>query len=425
MKKLIQNKLDKMDSLEQRKVLKNIVDGIFYNLIDYQEEMNTRLEDRAFNEIEDLEKNYDTYTTIVKREEVPLIDEFLFPILEEDKEEEVYDKQEIIDKLKEQEEVSVTKIFLPLSCKEIEELKERTRGFQGAIVSDEETYPISIELRQNQDYIKKEEELYKIFLENSTNWRTINNPYIRKMFDVVIAGYEMDNLDDLTDFEEISFDLGDFEDVKHINYVPVWNIEKVYQKGEGFPLPVEDKVNYDHYISLEALGKENGYLVTPNNAYISSVRKTEDELIITSDESNANPWELLKVNQNNKLENREFEFELMSNSRKETFMNKFLQERFKNIKTFGELNRLINSFEATTELIVEDIEIFDHEIDSDSTYDYNSFIEDEIRSDNTKKTMLLKFKGVRSDYFEDDLLSFAISELQMYFPEYLCKGEIV
>lgn len=413
-----------MDDLGQRKILKDLMEEVFENIVDYQEEMHQELEDRVFNEIKDQEQDYDIYTTIVKRDKLELVADFLFPILPGDQEEEVYNKQEIIEKIKKGEAVKITKIFLQLEYQEIQNMKKSEKIYSGTIVAEDEKYPISVKLEYNQEYIAEEEKLYNIFLENQVPWRTINNPYSRKFFNVVITGCEED-IDELTDFEEINFDFGELEDNKYAGYVPVWNIKRTSQKCEGFPIPVEDKVSYDHLISLETLGLENGYLVVPDKFNIMSVKKTQDKLIITSDESNSVSWEILKIVQNNKLQNKEVEFELMSNSKKDSFMNKFLQQKYRAPKTFAELNRIVNSFAAIERINLKEVEILDDVANKSYTYDFNSFIEDEIRSNGNRQVMLLKFTNQTDDYLTQDLLSFVISEIQMYFPEYICKGVFV
>ena len=57
-------RLRKIDDLEQRQLLKNIMSGVFANLIDYQTEWNNRLEERIFNEIDDAENK--SFTDISK-----------------------------------------------------------------------------------------------------------------------------------------------------------------------------------------------------------------------------------------------------------------------------------------------------------------------------------------------------------------------
>lgn len=48
MKELMIERLRKIEDLEQRQLLKDIVSGVFVNLIDYQDDMNKKLGDRVF-----------------------------------------------------------------------------------------------------------------------------------------------------------------------------------------------------------------------------------------------------------------------------------------------------------------------------------------------------------------------------------------
>ncbi|WP_079423452.1 hypothetical protein [Clostridium oryzae] len=53
----------------------------------------------------------------------------------------------------------------------------------------------------------------------------------------------------------------------------------------------------------------------------------------------------------------------------------------------------------------------------------NYFIADEIREASIKRVLLLYFKAANSrDYLTRDLLSFAVSEVQRFYPEYRCEG---
>ncbi|MBM7555615.1 hypothetical protein [Halanaerobacter jeridensis] len=309
---------------------------------------------------------------------------------------------------------------------QIQSLIDGDRVFNGIIVTDERDYHIKLKLNYNTDYLEKEKELYNIFLENRVKWRSINNPYIRKFFNVVISSYE-DGVEELTEFEELNFNLEELESSMYTKYIPVWNIKEIYQDGEGFPMPAIDKIHYDHEVVLENLGFEHGYLVIPDeDNELISVKKikdqTGDKLVITSDNEQSVEWKILQVIQKAEPWNEDFEFEVLTNQKKDEFMNKLMQKNYKSIKTFAEINRLAKSFQISDRIKLEEIEILAETPEHDYSYDFNYFIEDEIRLNSLKETMLLKFVGSQLDYLKYDLLSFVVSEIQMYFPEYLCKG---
>ena len=195
-----------MENLAERSQLKEILKEVFMPLVEHQEAMQSRLEERVFNEVEDELGEYNIYATLVPRQKLKLLDGLLFPILAEEQEESLYEEEEMIEKIINGEQVVVSKIFLKRSRIEIEDLKEQERVFTGQIVTAKRDYNIKVKLEYNTEYIEKEKELYNIFLENGIKWRTINNPYIRKFFNVVISSYE-DEIEEISEIKEINFTL--------------------------------------------------------------------------------------------------------------------------------------------------------------------------------------------------------------------------
>jgi hypothetical protein len=96
------------------------------------------------------------------------------------------------------------------------------------------------------------------------------------------------------------------------------------------------------------------------------------------------------------------------------------------IRTKGEIARKVNSFEASKDFELIDVEIKPAKNGHGITYDMNFFISDDIRVGNDKKVMVLRFRAnTKESYITQDVLSFLVSEIQMYFPEYECEGELV
>lgn len=408
-----------MEELEGRSILKAIVRDVFEGLVEYQQDFNARLEDRVFNLIRDKESNFNIYSTIVARDQLKVINDFLVPVLKEDGEKK--SGKDILADIGEKDNIFLEKVFLKADYGEIKNLsQEEDRYFSGTLSTEKRSYNLKISLKYNYDYIREEEKLYKNFLENTVSWRTINNPYARRIFDVILESWE-EGLEEEKNIEKIEYDLEEFESIKYRDYVPVWNIRKVYQKGEGFPVPAQNTTNYDHYISVENLDLQNGYLVVPDGLNIISVKKKEDDIVITSNKSNSNPWELIEITQDPREREREFEFTLLSNGKKRSFINKLVHDNTLYIKTKADIERIINSYQDISDISLEEIEVLEDEVVGD-TYDFNSFIEDEIRESSSKKTLLFKFSTGINNYLKNDILSFLVSEIQMYFSDYICKG---
>ena len=407
-----------MEQLEDRTVLKAIVEDVFKELIAYQKNCNQQLENRIFNQLADKEKNYDLYTTVVARDELKIISDFLRAIVKEDKT--VLTQEEILTRIKSKDNEKIAQVFIAANYQRINQLVDSSRSFTGEILTENDSYQITFSLKHNKDYLAKEEELYNFFIKNNLKWRTVNNPYGRKIFNLIVIDYDKE-VEAIEEYQKINFDFEEFAEQAYLNYIPVWNIKKTCQKGEGFPVPANDQINYDHVISIENLNPDNGYLVIPKKNNITSVKLKKDQIIITSSESNSNSWELVEIIQNHREQNREFKFKLLSNSRQDFFINQLINNNFNHIKTKAELNRIINSYQSINNIKLENVRITNN-VKSNLTYDFNQFITDEIRAKNSQQIMLLEFSAPENNYLNYDLLSFILSEIQIYFPEYLCKG---
>lgn len=128
-------------------------------------------------------------------------------------------------------------------------------------------------------------------------------------------------------------------------------------------------------------------------------------------------------------ENRKFEhftYPIMTNQRKDDFVERFFKRQGKNVKTALELTRFIRGYELEEYVSFEGYALTEKRDGITETYSMNSFIIDEIRDHDYKKCLLLKFKGKgRHAFMFRDVMSFLVSEVQLLYPEYLCEGVLL
>ncbi|HHY75042.1 MAG TPA: normocyte-binding protein [Bacillus bacterium] len=423
MKETILDRLQRMENLEERKLLKDIVSGVFMNLVEYQEDMNRKLEERVFSELEDLDDRFDIYCTICSRDNIDPIHEFLFPMIPKDLEKDSFTIQEQLDSVGMHGEFNLFTIYLQCEFPKIKELLDSQRLFAGVIVTTSGKYDVNIMLKQNKTYIEEIEKLYHLFLLNGLSWKTVNHPFAYKFFDVIITDFPC--LKEEEEIIEISYDLEEYEAYKKINMIPLWNIEKLTVKSSGFPSPAKDKVNYEHTISIRKMGEQNGYLVDSDEKDIRYVKRSKDVVTVVSAHDKSGLWNLLKIAKPLKktVDDRQG-YALVSNRRNNHFIQKYAQKNTMAIRTKSEVMRIINSFEAAKDLELVDIDLQDIYIAKEICYPMNAFLIDNIRVEKDKKIMIFRFKAqVERNFILNDTLSFLTSEAQMYFPEYKCVGE--
>lgn len=421
MKELMIERLRKIEDLEQRQLLKDIVSGVFVNLIDYQNDMNNRLEERIFNEMDDVENRFDIYVTLSSKEDVDPIHECLFPMRPADLESKSINIKKMLEAFKNKESAELFTLFLECDSMQIQQLLAKQRLFSGKLVTTNGQVEIKVSLTQNTDYLQEMNKLYPLFQINGLPWKTINHPFVYKFFNINLV--DCPPLDENAEITEIIVDLEEYEDKKRLNMVPLWNIERHEVKNVGFPIPAIDKVNYEHVLSVRKIGNEHGYLVEADEENVRYVKRSDNELTIVSPRDKSGVWQLIKIAKMADEKIGKLHYELVSNRRIEHFIHKFANKYTATVKTKGEITRMINSFEAANSFELVDIEIVDAYSGTSFTHSVNTFLTEMIGENNHKKTMLLKFKANEErSFIANDILSFLVSEVQRHFFEYECVG---
>lgn len=421
MEKIFQDRLRKLENLEDRKLLKDILNGVFSNLATHTQSELALLETRIFNEIEDLESKFDIYTSLVSKEDFDPIHAFYYPMNAADvTAQDDISFEEMKEALKDGEVVMLGKIFLACDYLELQQLSENLnqRLFRGEVVTTVGTQEIAVRLVPDKSYLKQIEDLYHVFMGNDMPWRTVFQPYIYKFMRI-----ELDSEIILNGKEEItavSFDLEELEEYQHIHQVPLWNVKPFEVKNASFPVPATDHVNYEHTIYMDFYDKDSGYLVDAKEADVTFIRREKDALTIVSPKERILKWSLLQV-----VQPKDIKEGLLGNHRVELFTDRFARKEAQVVRSMCEISRISNAFTAMRELTLEQVEIRDPDEGIEETYALNWFVKDNIRQDASKKVMQLFFKTTELSMITRDKMSFLVSEIQLHFPEFRCVGALL
>jgi hypothetical protein len=424
MKELIMDRLSRMENLEERKLLKDILNSVFVNVVDYNEQMFDKLSNDILQEIEYQEDLYTIFSSLVSRENYDPVDEFLYPMNISDIYEDVYDGKILMEELENTNKSFLTRIFLECDYLILQEILKK-ESYVGTIHTENHTYDIQIHLRQSHIYRKGIEELYQSFIRNGVIWTTLNCPYIEKFVDVVLIEMK-EKMDPNEKIINVVFDLGEYNIYQKRDMIPLWNVKTVMLPSLTFPIPAKDHVNHQHELTLAKEGKEHGYLVCFDDSFTGYVKRNEDTLTVIAPVPEITDWKVKKVvmpPKENKLKSRVYE--LMANQIQNSFINRYSKKQGKVIRTKAELIRVIQSFEVAKSIDLVEFAIMDSTKNTKESYPMDFFLVDEIREQRNKKILLLDFKAEEFDFLTRDKISFLVSELQQYFPEYLCEGRLL
>lgn len=429
MKDLVMERLGKMEDLSQRKVLRSLMTSVFLNLTEYQEDLNKRLEQRVFEEVGSYDGKHDIFVSMCSREDYDPLHEYLFPMLPEDVEPTQIPLQDIAQCLSQGEACTLFQLFLSCSYSDIQALLQSKRTFAGKLVTDHRNYNITVSLEANDAYIREIERLYHIFLNNGLPWKTVHHPYAYKFVNVLLTGCDGELGED-EEIREMSVNLEEFEPYKQSHLIPLWNIERLQLKTGGFPVPAMDKVHFEHVLPLQETGTEHGYLVDGDPKYIRYIKRTLEQITIVSKDTQSDVWQVLKLVEPKASSMSKTTYVVVSNRQRADFLSNYAAKGSQIVRSKGEIVRIVHSFEGASAVELADINVYEPEKRQGKTritYEMNLFLSDDVRLDHAKPIMVLSFRNIgiaaKHQYMADDLLSFLVSQVQLFFPEYSCRGE--
>jgi len=419
-----------ISDLDGRRMLRSVLFDVYENVVDYNMKMYELLEKRIYSETSDFVEKFYIYTCIEMVDKIDPIDDFLHPMVPDDLVEAIYDMAEINERLRSGEPVVIASVYMKCPATVLKKLLDQKKAYKGSIKTDRHIHEVNVQLKPCRKYVDVIEKLYRAFQNNGIEWKTINCPYAYKFVDVILdTPLSMEKSESI---KEISVELAEYEKFRVPNVIPLWNVAQIEGVEKEFPalMPMIDRIVYEHTISLDDHGVQNGYLVDFNmeekKDFIYSRRK-EKELVIVSTSSEQATWGLIKIENIENADQGRYMGEMLTNKRDLGFTGRYSSVKSMVIRTRGEIARLLQSYEdISNQLIFREVEIYESYHEPPETFDLNSFIDDNIRVDSYKKIMLMLFgANNRDDYLLEEKMSFLVSEIQILFPEYKCIGELV
>ncbi|MBL1230521.1 hypothetical protein IW492_14920 [Enterococcus sp. BWB1-3] len=421
MKELLKSRLDRIDDLNDRLLLKQIINGVFSGLADYTDTQLQEIRNQVFDEIQDDFDQFDIYYHFLPKDEVDPISDFFFPVDEKDLEE-LEEMKELSELVSAAPEVFLSKVYLDCDYLNYQTFmqKSENRLFKGEIETNNQTYNVKFRVRPYTGYIEKLKHLYINFADNGLPWKTVLHPYLYKFISIHLA--DPLPLEEQEIIRRISFNLEEMEPYQRINHVPLWNVRQLEIRNESFAVPALDHINFQHTVNIEKFGLAHGYLVDTSKAEISYVKKTEGAITIISPNERVLNWQIYQFiqpeAQNNPLT-------LQSNHRNDFFTDRFARRENFTIRSMCEISRIINTYQMMERFSLEEIRLLEQLPTVRETYEVNSFLEDYLREEMDRTPMLLSFKSKSSITTVRDELSFLVSEIQLHFPEFTCIGELL
>lgn len=423
MKERIKRNLNNIQELDDRKLLKEVMNYVFNGMIDYTDMVYETIRKRVFDEINLDDARKPIYTTICYKEKYDLVDDFMFPMFQEDLNEELGKTDWIIEKLKNKESVILGKTFLACDYLKIQQLKGKENFYPAKLVTEQGSYDVTIQLQKNTAYTDKIRNLYYNYQQNNLHWISVNAPYLYKIFDFVLAGPVV--LEEGEEIQRLEVSLGEWDKFRNDNVIPLWNLEEIMLISTNFPIATGENLRYQHKFNIPDMETVYDNIIRFEDDYEGYVIRDKESISIIVQEESISSWPAYKIHEPDPQIEYEYGYPILSNAHKENFLVGYSRQQSKVIRTKAELYRQLDAFEISDLFEIKEIEIINKHEGQDETYLVNNFIEEDIRPDDGRKVMVVTYTTVEETYLARDIMSFIISELQQFFPEYKCIGKMI
>jgi hypothetical protein len=405
------------DNVEDRRILRDMMNGVFLPLFEYVDSKYDNLEKRVEQDFTGINNRLDIFTGIIEKSRYEMDAHHMYPMSEEDLINTKLNLKEVYREWKKKGKGHLYRVFIDWDYLNLKELINSKRKFSGVIKTEYEEYAAIFEIILNQTYIQQLLELYIVFQRNGIEWRTVCAPYLYKIFDIYLC---QTTCPDDEEIESVQIDFQEYKRYIKQGYMPIWNITKIQEKTSTYPELCIDKLHYKHIIYKHRLKPDMEYIVGNTDVRILNVIREDGDFVITCGEKQPQRWPLYVIDK------KEPEFLTM-----ETFGNGYKQfslldnkaSQNKRIRTKAEIEHFIFSMGYERYMELTGIKQVEGDVIPEATYCMDSFVEEEIRLHKNTHSLILEFMPKRLDnYLNYDILSYLVTRVQWFYPEFNCIG---
>jgi hypothetical protein len=419
MKEMLRKKLNNVKDLEQRRALKELIEEVLLPMAENQEEKWSEITGRVVDEIRPQEEPYEIVMGLCDKADYDPVHSHLFPILPPEKP----NLSGMEAALKETRgPVVLFSVYINETWEKVLGILSDPPIFDAVLLTADGTSVNGVcRLIPDTGYADALRDVYRSFIKNGLPWNTVNTAHIDRMASVELTGWDEFPKD--AKLSEIDVKFGTSDCVFLTDMIPLWNIVRLEMKCSGAIFPMEDSVTFEHYIEIEESEAEHGYLISAGNEDVQSVRRESSALVIrTNDAKGKNP-DVYKIVRPHDLQmDTMLRYPPFSNRRRLLFTD-MLANRAMNVFTYAEAMRIIESHSLP--VTVRDIGITDKKYPPHTRGTMNLVLDDAFSHINDSKILCVSFEAEENAEYSQDMIRFLMSELQMYFPVYLCVGVIV
>lgn len=358
---------------------------------------------------------YEMITGLMEKDKIDTTEEAMVVMNQQDLGEQTVDVDEMLDALGQREPFPVMKVYLNTSYKEIRRILIKRPDFNGKILTDAGEYRATFRLRQDHSYLKQVTDLYVHFAKNNIPWSTVCAPYLAKFFYVDLIKTDCPEVEEI---RQVIVDFEEYQDIVFYDMVPVWNVRILEERTSAYPSFAMDQIHYDHCIFKERLQKNRDYLVSCDETRLWNVYRENDDLHIICDSNSPVRFQLY-----------EFLYDAYDTQYSHPVFHNHCEEPQVThcVHTKAQVKHFVRSLGYEDWIsLVDMVQTDSYEGSRHETYAVDAFLEDEIRTCDSRKILIFQFAEKKPGHvLNQDIMSYLVGRIQWLLPEFECIGAIV
>ena len=406
----IQEQLRRIDDLDERRFARQLLLESLGKMIAWSEEKYAALEQRIQNELDLPWKAYNVCMTVIDKKDYDPINNFWFPMCEEDTKRQQQNYETIYLAADEK----VCGAFLDMGT---------LTGISKATGER-----IRFRIRRSDRYLRSMDKLYRLFTGNHVPWQTVHMGHMERFFDLIPMEGEAADVQTVALAHD--WQVQDDQWSKYIrrDRILLWNIRQSAVHAREYRVPCIDEVFYEHVFYLpQEQETEDGYLVDAGET-ILSIRYEKNKIVLRTTAESLEDIMVYQLCQGEPEQSAGYHAPVLSNHRKDNLAARYSQQTGNFIQTPLELNRKVEEMADGYQIRVLGYEILDRAKEEYLAGDMDSFTGVRLFSNDQRKILLLHIQAEeqdREDYLYESQIRYILSQLQLEFLEYRCMGVLV
>lgn len=402
-KELIQSRITKIKDPVQKVLLQDVLMDVFQIMTDYSEECYKLLEHKIDSELDPALTPNDIYTGVCETDQMDDTSRFLYPV-------------ETAEEEEGGSAAPLQHIFLASGHEQVKRCVDQI--FPARIETEKNTYDLRIKLTRSEEYQNKIAWLYQQFHANKKPYRSICFPFLDKYLDVMDLDGTVPKGETI---HKLILDFGCENPNVHTKISLLWNIQEFDADTSANIIPGEKTVLYEHKVELPADGSEYLAVFDPDETFY--IIQYPEYLAVRTEKRGYDKIHFLRiVSSGMEKDTTQLFLPLQSNGRKLRHTDKQALRQPKIIFTYGEMHRMLSSYDAYQGMHLAQVEVKDKE--EYKVQDCNTFIISH-RFLRDRRILFFTFTAEDlSDILLYEKMVFLISEIQLLTDEYRCAGQI-